>query len=158
MLWEEAGASSPDRQQTSATPLTIIAADVRGDLIERARSGVYPPSSVHSVPAELLGRYFQRDGDRYRLSRAVIDSVQFVRCDFYDDPIPGPVDLLLCRNSAFTYLAAERLPALAARLRDALHPGGYIMIGGNEARRFPTDDEFARRGRCLFRYTPASRS
>jgi len=132
--------------------LAIVAADIRADLLARARRAVYPPSSVHSVPPHLLECYFSSIPDGYRLAPEVVESVSFVRLDFYEGEIPGPVDLLLCRNSAFTYLAPARLTTFATRLRAAVRPGGFLFLGGGEAGTAPPG--LLPAGRCLWRRPP----
>ncbi len=134
--------------------LDILAVDVRGDVLERAAAAVYPPASVHSVPAEFLARHFACEGaaraKSYRLDRAIVDSVRFARLDFMREPLPGLFDLLLCRNVVFTYLGTTRRREMAGRLVAAVAPGGFFMIGGGEC--LPADTGgLERAGRCLYR-------
>jgi len=105
-------------------PLDLLAADVKADVLARAEAAVYTGTSVHSVPGDLLARYFRREpgaaGSVYRLDRRIADAVHFIHLDFTRDSLPGPFDLLLCRNSAFTYLGAARQEDAAGRLGAAL--------------------------------------
>jgi chemotaxis methyl-accepting protein methylase len=142
MLWME---RQPD------VPLQLLAADVRADVLARAVEAVYTATSVHSVPPELRARYFAPGPEgTYRLDRRVAAAVRFAELDLTRDPLPGPFDLLLCRNVAFTYLGAARQREVAARLWAALAPGGFLMIGGGE--RLPAGTwELVRAGRCLYR-------
>jgi chemotaxis methyl-accepting protein methylase/uncharacterized protein with PIN domain len=148
ILWTEL---APD------VPLDLLAADVRADVLARARAAVYTAPSIHSVPVDLLARHFAPEpgnaGSVYRLDRRIADRVRFVQLDFTRDPLPGPFDLLLCRNSAFTYLGLARQEDVATRLVAALAPGGYLMIGGGERlpAAAPGMAELARAGRCLYR-------
>jgi chemotaxis methyl-accepting protein methylase len=141
-------------ERAPGVPLDLLAADVRTDVLARAAAAVYTATSVHSVPDDLLARYFTREpGNVYRLDRRIADAVRLVELDFTRDPLPGPFDLLLCRNAAFTYLGAARQQEVADRLLGALVPGGFLMIGGGE--RLPAGAaataELARVGRCLYR-------
>jgi chemotaxis protein methyltransferase CheR len=133
-------------------PLDVVALDVRDDLLERARNGLYSPSSVHSVPPEILARAFTREGKMFRLERSVVDGVRFVRRDL-SEPLPaGPWDIISCRNLVLTYLGRARQEATMNRVAAALEPGGFLMVGGNE--RLPREPEafgLSRAGRCVYR-------
>jgi chemotaxis protein methyltransferase CheR len=134
--------------------LAIEAFDLREDLLARAARAVYTPSSLHSVPSAIREQSFVQHGPTFQLDRRVVESVRFVRGDFLREPLPGPFDLILCRNSAFTYLGEDRRLRALAILAGALVPGGFLMIGGGE--RLPEGQRgrpFQRVGRCLYRQT-----
>ncbi len=44
----------------------------------------------------------------------------------------GPIDLILCRNLAFTYFAAEQQTAVLGAIAARLAAGGYLAIGAHE--------------------------
>ena len=44
----------------------------------------------------------------------------------------GRFDLVLCRNLAFTYFAADRQRVVLQRLSERLRRGGILVIGGHE--------------------------
>jgi chemotaxis methyl-accepting protein methylase len=138
-------------ERQPAVPLAILAADVRADVLARATEGVYTGTSVHSMPSELLAQWFAlRPGATYQLDRRISRAVRFVRLDLLRDPLPGPFDLILCRNVAFTYFGDARRREAASRLGAALAPGGFLMIGGGE--RLPAGTwGLGRAGRCLYR-------
>jgi chemotaxis methyl-accepting protein methylase/uncharacterized protein with PIN domain len=131
-----------------AVRLDILAVDVRDDLLARARGALYSTSSVHSVPPDLLARYFSREGASFRLDPAVADRVRFVHLDFWRQALPGSFDLMLCRNVAFTYLGERRRQEVAGHLLESLAPGGFLMIGGGE--RLPEGTGLSPAGRCLY--------
>ena len=53
--------------------------------------------------------------------------------DLRDPPPPGPFDLVLCRNGAFTYFAPAAQRAVLERVGGAVRPGGALVIGLHEA-------------------------
>ncbi len=57
ILWTE---RAPD------VPLDLLAADVRTDVLARAKAAIYTATSVHSVPGDLLARHFTREPGRCR--------------------------------------------------------------------------------------------
>jgi chemotaxis protein methyltransferase CheR len=107
----------------------VLATDVDPVLLERARSGCYPESSLRDVPAHLRARAFDNGCLRLELRAPVSFRLHDVR----SDPPPGPFDLVLCRNLAFTYFAEESRRAVADRLHRALRPGGALVVGTHEA-------------------------
>jgi chemotaxis protein methyltransferase CheR len=59
--------------------------------------------------------------------------VRFRKLDLLRDPSPAPVDLILCRNTAFTYFSPEKRLAVAGTFAAALREGGYLVIGRTES-------------------------
>jgi chemotaxis protein methyltransferase CheR len=137
--------------------LSILATDVDGELLERARRGAYGRSSLSALPAVLadvafdpeagpkgplaaFGRLPER-GDptdpgrtgRVRVLRERFrEGVTFARMDVRHEMPAGPFDLILCRNLVFTYFdeptQLRLLDAMVARLA----PGGALAIGRRE--------------------------
>jgi peptidoglycan/xylan/chitin deacetylase (PgdA/CDA1 family)/2-polyprenyl-3-methyl-5-hydroxy-6-metoxy-1,4-benzoquinol methylase len=53
-------------------------------------------------------------------------NVSFVQLDVAHDPLPGPVDLLVCSELLY-YLLPEQLGSVADKLGRSLKPGGYLV-------------------------------
>ncbi|NNG46361.1 MAG: chemotaxis protein CheR, partial [Deltaproteobacteria bacterium] len=81
---------------------------------------------------EVADRYFRGEGGRYRLREDVVRSVTFRRHDLLRESPPGEFDLVLCRNTAFTYFAVPRRIALASAIAAAVPPGGCLVLGRTE--------------------------
>jgi chemotaxis protein methyltransferase CheR len=58
--------------------------------------------------------------------------VRFMRHDVRDPPPPGPFDLVLCRNVAFTYFDDAGQRATLRRIASVTAPGGALVIGAHE--------------------------
>ena len=112
--------------------LEIIATDIDAASLERARRALYRPETLREVPPEIRGRWFSREDDRWLLDGRARGLVKLGKGNILTDPPPLGVDLLLCRYLAFTYYRGERLLAVAGRLREALRPGGILMVGAKE--------------------------
>jgi len=108
--------------------IDVLATDVDAGLLDRARAARYPESSLRDLPAGLRARAFD-DG---RLHLAVRGRVHLVQHDVRDDPPPGPFDLVLCRNVAFTYFADDVQRTVAEHLRRSLRHGGALVVGAHE--------------------------
>jgi chemotaxis protein methyltransferase CheR len=113
--------------------LRIVATDADPHLLERARRACFSPSSVKEVPADQLAASFDwRDG-MYCVRVELRNDVDFRRQDLRREVPGGPFDLVLCRNVAFTYFAAELRREVLARICGALRPGGALVIGLHES-------------------------
>jgi chemotaxis protein methyltransferase CheR len=112
--------------------LDITATDADEDLLERARRGRYPASSVKDLPPDLLARAFDLDGKEHVLRESFRRKVQFIHQDIRHRSPSGPFDLVLCRNLAFTYFDDRgREAAMAAIARGLLHEG-VLVVGIHE--------------------------
>lgn len=114
-------------------PLRVIGTDVSEAAIERAREGLYTREEVNrGLPVALLARYFEKEGEAWRLQSALRQSVDFRvgRLDQLPDA-DGVCDLILLRNVVYHFDAPTRAQVLrqaAARLK----PGGYLLLGSAE--------------------------
>ena len=62
ILWERGLPAERAR-----VPLRIVATDIDARLLERAREGRYPASSLEELPRELLETAFVREGEQFRV-------------------------------------------------------------------------------------------
>lgn len=135
ILWEEL----PDPKPR----LGILATDLDKACLTRAGAGLYEESSLREVPRPIAERFFRREGERYRLREDVVRSVTFRRHDLLCDPAPGTFDLVLCRNTAFTYFDAPHRIAVAGAIASSLSPGGHLVIGRTETLPPEVSERFA---------------
>jgi chemotaxis protein methyltransferase CheR len=120
--------------------MQILATDVDATMLERARTTTYGASSLKELPREWRERGFVRRGALYVLRPEPRRLVTLARHDLRAPPPDGPFDLILCRNVAFTYLAAERQRIVLGHLAAALRPGGALVIGLHESLPQPAPD------------------
>jgi chemotaxis protein methyltransferase CheR len=131
-----AGCASGEEAYTLAVlwpSMDVLATDVHPAVLERARRATYPASTLRELASEERAAAFvQRDGEHVvRPEHAA--HVTVARHDLRDPPPPGPFDLVLCRNVAFTYFAPEGQRSVLARLADVMRPGGALVVGLHEA-------------------------
>ena len=124
ILWEELPGPKPS--------LFLLATDVDESCLARAREGRYPESSLREVPRSTEERYFRREGEGYRLPEVVVRSVEFRKHDLLRNFPPGNFDLVLCRNTAFTYFDVPRRAAVTEAIASVLPPRGILVIGRTE--------------------------
>jgi chemotaxis protein methyltransferase CheR len=101
-------------------------------MLRRARAATYESSSLRELPEPLRQRGFDERDGLYVVRPEFRRLVTLEHHDLSAEAPPGPFDLILCRNVAFTYFEAGRQRALLARLRGVLRPGGAVAIGLHE--------------------------
>jgi two-component system, chemotaxis family, CheB/CheR fusion protein len=109
----------------------IYATDLDTEALDQARQARYGTRQVEGVSPELLGRYFERNGQGYVFSKDLRRSVIFGRHDLIQDAPISRVDLLVCRNTLM-YLNSETQSQVLARFSFALREGGFLMLGKAE--------------------------
>jgi chemotaxis protein methyltransferase CheR len=122
-----------------ALRLEVLATDVDPAMLRRAREATYDASSLSDLPAHMRHRGFTRRGAGNVLRPEYRKLASICRHDLRDPPPAEPFDLVLCRNVAFTYLAADGQRTALARLTRALRPGGALTIGLHESLPEPHD-------------------
>jgi len=120
------------RQRFPAIALRILATDADAQLLDRARTGCYSPSSLKSLPPELLAAGLALRG-RHLCIKDEFRVVEFLQQDLRQEMLPGVFDLILCRNSALTYFAAALQRQVMEELMGRLRPGGALVIGIHES-------------------------
>jgi len=94
------------------------------------------------VPDALQRKYFEQEGELYRVREEVRPSVSFRKMDRLQDGSPGRFGLILCRNVAFTYFGLAQRLSVAAMLGASLEVGGYLVLGRTETLPKMTADLF----------------
>lgn len=112
--------------------LHVLGTDTDSFLLERAKVGLFPWSSLKELPNEWLALAFDREGTQYRLRDRYRDSVQFQLSDLRQEAPDQTFDLVVCRNLAFTYFEETQQHQVLARIGEHLHPGGALFIGVHE--------------------------
>jgi chemotaxis protein methyltransferase CheR len=116
----------------------ILATDINGRSLERARRGLYTAWSLRGAPEFVRASYLASDGNRFEIVPQIRDMVTFSRLNLAEDDYPSvstdtqAMDLIVCRN-VLLYFDEVGARAIVRRLRDALAEGGWLMLGPVEA-------------------------
>ncbi len=117
----------------------ILATDISRDVLEVARSGVYPESKMEGVPDSVRRKWFERSRDIernrtvYTAVPALRELVTVARLNLMAAwPMKGPFDLILCRN-VMIYFERETRTRLVERFAELLAPGGHLFVGHSES-------------------------
>jgi len=140
--------------------IAILGTDVHAGAIEQARLARFPPASTRYVPPE-YGWLLVGAGDVRSVTTDVRKSATF-RTHNLLDPAPrssaasGLWDLIVCRNVLIYFSPAHTERALL-RLRDALVPGGTLVLGASDIMTTlpPGLEGVEREGRLVFVRTSA---
>jgi chemotaxis protein methyltransferase CheR len=154
-----AGCASGEEAYTVALlwpPFDVLATDVHAPVLERARRARYPASSLRELTAAERAAGIVPAGAEHAVRPDIAARVTVLAQDLAAPPPPWRFDLVLCRNAAFTYFAADAQTAVLGHLAAALRPGGALVLGLHESLSDP-----ARRfapwpgARAVHRYVPA---
>ena len=120
-----------ERRQVLPT-LQVFASDLDEGALATAREGRYPRAVEADVSPERLGRFFELEGDHYRVRREVRDCVVFATHSLLRDPPFSRLDLVSCRN-LLIYLDRDLQHQVFGILHYGLKPGGTLFLGSSEA-------------------------
>jgi two-component system, chemotaxis family, CheB/CheR fusion protein len=113
------------------TRVKIYATDVDEDALTTARQALYTEREISGVPPELREKYFERQGQRFAVSKELRRAVIFGRNDLVQDAPISHVDVLLCRNTLM-YFNAQTQSQILRRMHFALRPEGVLFLGKAE--------------------------
>src|SRR5690606_28150271 len=109
----------------------IFATDIAEDALDAARAGIYPSSVASDLTPDRLKRFFTTEGDHYRVSKALRDSVVFAEQNVLAQPPFSRLDLICCRN-LLIYLEPEAQQRVMNVFQYALKDNGCLFLGSSE--------------------------
>ena len=117
--------------------LELLGTDVNPEAVSAAARGLFEARRVRDVPAGLVGRWFEGDGEGYRVRSDLRRLLAGVHPhNLVGEPFPRPQargwDLIFCRN-VIIYFDTPTTQQVLARFHDALHPGGFLFLGYSES-------------------------
>lgn len=122
----------------------IIGSDLSTEILRRARQGCYGQLDINrGLPARLLVKYFVNVGSGWQLKDEIRRMVEFRNINLIDTwPALAPLDVILLRN-VLIYFDVTMKKRILQRVRQALRPDGYLLLGGAETT-LNLDDMFER--------------
>jgi two-component system CheB/CheR fusion protein len=109
----------------------IYGTDVDDEALHAARAGVYSPSVLEPLSAEMRDKYFENLGSNYAFRSDLRRRVIFGRHDITRDAPISRLHLLVCRNTLM-YFNVEAQSQIVDRFHFALRPNGYLFLGKAE--------------------------
>ncbi len=115
----------------------ILATDLDTAMLEQAKAGIYPKTSLELVPARMRDRFFETlthiTTGGLRISPQVQALVTFKHLNL-TKPWPSGMsfDVIFCRNVAI-YFDAKTKASLIDRFHSVLKDGGWLYVGHSES-------------------------
>lgn len=116
----------------SGRAIQMFATDIDEAAIVRARAGTYSASISADIPADLLQRYFTKDGAHYRIVKSIRERILFAAHSLMRDPPFSHLDLVSCRN-VLIYLERSVQRQILELFHFALRPEGFLFLGTAES-------------------------
>ena len=113
--------------------IEIVATDLSGEILARAREGIYSQFEVQrGLPINLLVKYFKQVGDRWQITDKLRGTVNYRGFNLLADPAPlGRFDVVFCRNVLIYFDQDTKAKVLEGVARQ-MPNDGYLFLGGAE--------------------------
>ncbi len=115
-----------------APKVQIFATDIDESAIAHAREGLYTLNDTADVSPERIRRFFNKEGDSYRVRKEIRETILFATHNFLKDPPFSHLDMISCRN-VMIYLNQIAQERIIETFHFALNPGGYLFLGTSES-------------------------
>ena len=113
--------------------IEIVATDLSGEMVERARAGIYTQFEVQrGLPIQQLVKHFKQIGDKWQISEKIRSMVQFREFNLLGDlSAMGQFDVVFCRNVLIYFDQPTKSKVLDGISR-LIPPDGFLYLGGAE--------------------------
>jgi len=115
-----------------APKVQIFATDIDEAAIAHAREGLYSLNDTADVTNERLRRFFNKEGDMYRIRREIRETIMFAAHNVLKDPPFSHLDMVSCRN-VMIYLNQVAQERVIETFHFALKPGAFLFLGTSES-------------------------
>jgi chemotaxis protein methyltransferase CheR len=115
------------------TAVEIVASDLNAAVLDRAAAGEYSRIETNrGLPSSMLVRYFDADGNGWRVREPLRRQVTFLRHNLLEPPaFGGQFDVVFLRNVLIYFDLPVKRQVLEHVLA-AIRPGGYLVLGAAE--------------------------
>ena len=89
----------------------VLASDLNENSLVKAQAGIYGDYALRNVKGYYLNKYFEREGDLYRVKREVRSQVRFSRINLLDDSrmvFMKGMDVIFCCNVLIYFDTASK--------------------------------------------------
>ena len=124
---------------SSSRDIRILATDLSGAALARARLGLYEEGQMEGIPPEFRSRSFLKVKDgasgqtRYQVRQEIRSFISLAQLNLMERwPMRGPFDVIMCRN-VMIYFDRETRQKLIQRFTELLPPEGLLMVGHSES-------------------------
>ena len=115
--------------------IQIVASDVSGALVARARNGTFGERAFRNLPSELRNRYFTRGAEGWRIDERIHRRVRWSTANLLDHETVSTLaaaEVVFCRN-VFIYFSDDATRRVTDVIARAMPPGGHLFLGASES-------------------------
>jgi len=112
---------------------SIMATDISAKVLQKAQTGLYSQFEVQrGLPVQLLVKYFEKEGDLWRLDPSLKQHINFRKFNLLDNfSSLGQFDVVFCRN-VLIYFDQPTKADILNRLDKAIAADGFLFLGAAE--------------------------
>lgn len=110
----------------------IIATDIDGTILEKAKKGEYISSDIRNISKEDIYKYFKVVGGKYILNDNIKSMVKFKKHDLILDRYDTRFDVIVCRN-VIIYFNQDVKNDIYKKFSSSLNQGGMLFLGATES-------------------------
>lgn len=113
--------------------IEILATDLSGEMIEKAKAGLFSQFEVQrGLPIQLLMKYFKQVEDRWQISDRLRQMVSFREFNLLQEfRSLGQFDVIFCRN-VLIYFDQPTKTTILERIHGNMPDDGVLYLGGAE--------------------------
>jgi len=121
------------QSQIAGWRIELLATDLSGEVLEKARQGLYTQFEVQrGLPIALLIKHFTQIGDLWQIAPDIRAMVRYRQLNLLSDFAQfGVFDLIFCRNVLIYFDQDTKIDVLN-RLARATASDGYLVLGAAE--------------------------
>jgi chemotaxis protein methyltransferase CheR len=132
--------------------LGLIGTDLSEEVLNKARAARYSQIEINrGLPANLLMKYFQRDGMQWKLAPDLAATAKFSKLNLIESwPTMPAFDVVMLRN-VLIYFSCDTKKAILRKIRQVMAPRGVLFLGAAETTT-GLDSSFEREqaGQCVY--------
>jgi chemotaxis protein methyltransferase CheR len=119
--------------QIAGWRIELVATDLSGEVLEKARAGLYTQFEVQrGLPIQLLIKHFSQSGELWQIAPDIRAMVKYRQLNLLADfGQLGTFDLIFCRN-VLIYFDQETKTDVLNRLARSIAGDGYLILGAAE--------------------------
>jgi len=114
-----------------ARRIKVFATDLNRRAVEQAGRRLFREEELRNVSLERLSRFFERQGQGYRISKSIRELIIFSPHDVVRDAPFNGLHLISCRN-LLIYLKRETQTRVLTLFHFSLSERGILFLGGSE--------------------------
>ena len=118
-------------QLVPLSQIQVIATDLDENVIQKAKLGLYPERSLAEVPKDIQAKYFEKEGNFFKVKDEIKRCVTFKKHNLLKDNYESNFDLIVCRN-VMIYFTEEAKDQIYSNFSKSLRKDGILFVGSTE--------------------------